>query len=44
MVISYHNVAAEEEYFMNYEEAYLHYDNSYKLAFEYLGEKNANTI
>ena len=44
MIISYHNVAAEEEYFMNYDEALLHYDQSGSLALEYLGQDHKTTI
>ena len=37
LIISYHNIAVEEEYFKNYEEALLHYENSVNIAQEYLG-------
>ena len=44
MVISYYNVAAEEEYFNNYDEAYINYDNACTLAKEYLGENHQTDI
>ena len=44
MVISYYNVAAEEEYFNNYDEAYINYDNAFTLAKEYLGENHQTEI
>ena len=44
MVISYYNVAAEEEYFNNYDEAYINYDNACTLAKEYLGENHQTEI
>ena len=44
MVISYYNVAAEEEYFNHYDEAYINYDNACTLAKEYLGENHQTEI
>lgn len=43
LVISYHNIAAEEEYFLNYEEALIHYENSVNTAEEYLGSQSKIT-
>ena len=43
LVISYHNIAAEEEYFLNYEEALIHYENSVNTAEEYLGTQSKIT-
>ena len=40
LVISYHNIAAEEEYFGNYEEALLHYEYSLGAAEEHLGQNS----
>ena len=37
LVISFHNVAAEEEYFQNFESAFLHYENSVNSSQQYLG-------
>lgn len=33
MIISHHNVATEEEYFKNYDEALLNYENACKSAY-----------
>ncbi|EAR88819.1 tetratricopeptide repeat protein (macronuclear) [Tetrahymena thermophila SB210] len=43
LVISYHNIAAEEEYFLNYEEALIHYQNSVNTSEEYLGSQSKIT-
>ncbi len=40
LIISYHNIGVEEEFFQNYEEALMHYENSVNIAFEYLGENS----
>ena len=37
LVVCYHNIAAEEEYFKNYDEALIHYENSCRIAEDHLG-------
>lgn len=43
LVISYHNIAVEEEYFNNFDESLLHYQNSVNSSEEYLGQTSQVT-
>lgn len=44
LAVSYHNVAAEEEYIMDYAEALIHHEASYRVCEEYLGADHKLTM